>query len=72
MSVRTGVEGALRDHHVGFLDQGIVDHVDDSVGALDVGTEHGDPAIPPEDLVFCKGEIFFRNVELVGGRHTLK
>ena len=50
----TRVPGASGHVHVGLLHQGIVDHVDVSVGALDVRPEHVDPSVAPEDLVSWK------------------
>lgn len=48
-------DGRCSGHpHVTVLQQHIVDHVDNTVGALDVRTIHPNPLALPLDLVNCK------------------
>lgn len=48
------VESPSGYHHIGRLYQWVIDHVNNSIGALHIRTEYRDPSVPPEDLEFCK------------------
>lgn len=44
------VEGSLRHYHIGFIDQGIVNHMDDAIRALDIRSEYVNPTVSPINL----------------------